>query len=110
LLIPTLGMLGAAAATAIALGLLTVAYYVVAQRLYPTPYDTRVVGGIVAAGVTAGSIGLIQVESAALEISVKLVALGAFLVVLRALGVIRSDHLREAGTAVAGVLRSREAV
>lgn len=108
-LIPSFGMVGAAAATAVALGLLTAAYYVVSQRLYPTPYEGRLVVAIVAAGILAGAVGLVQLDRLELELLVKLAALVSFLGALYALGVIRRNHLREFKSALTTAVRSRDA-
>jgi O-antigen/teichoic acid export membrane protein len=109
MLIPPLGMVGAAASTAAAFALLTAAYYAVSQRLYPTPYEPGRVVAIVVLGIPAAAVGLIQLDQPVLEFVLKLGALVLFVVALYAIGVVRRDHLREIGTTVRGVLHSREA-
>jgi O-antigen/teichoic acid export membrane protein len=108
-LIPPFGMVGAAAATAVALGLLTAAYYVVSQRLYPTPYEVRLVVAIVAVGIPAGAVGLLQFDRVEFELLVKLAAVASFLGALYLLGVIRGAHLKELRIALTTIIRSREA-
>jgi O-antigen/teichoic acid export membrane protein len=108
-LIPPFGMVGAAAATAVALGLLTAAYYVVSQRLYPTPYEVRLVVAIVAVGIPAGAVGLLQFDRVEFELLVKLAAVASFLGALYLLGVIRGTHLKELRIALTTIIRSREA-
>src|SRR5262249_30887396 len=57
-LIPPLGFVGAGIATAIGYAVLTVTYYIVGQRVYPTPYEPRKVVGMFAIASVLGLLGL----------------------------------------------------
>ena len=106
ILIPAFGMIGAAAATAIAFAALAAGHYVVSQRLYPTPYDPVRMVGIVALGAVLAPLGLVDVDREGVELLVKLAAVAAFLVSMRAVGVVRAGQLR---AAIRGLAPSREA-
>ena len=92
-LIPPWGMVGAAAATAVAYLLLTVLYYVRAQRLYPTPYEPGRVIAICALGALLMPVGLVAPDSGWLELAIKLCAFAVMLVGLAATGIVRRDEL-----------------
>jgi len=77
-LIPPFGIVGAALATAAGYGALAASFYWASQRAYRTPYQPRKVLGMLAAAVALGTVGLIPFGSLALALSVKLVALAAF--------------------------------
>lgn len=87
-LIPPLGMIGTALATLAAYALLACLYYRRAQILYRTSYRGATVLGIVAAGLALMPLGAIAYESWLIGAIVKLGALGAFVLVLRALAVL----------------------
>jgi O-antigen/teichoic acid export membrane protein len=108
-LIPTLEMVGAAIATAVAFALLTSAYYAVSQRLYPTPYDRGRVLSIVAVGVALGPVGLLKLDSRAVESVAKAGALLFFFVALWTLGILRARDLGRLRRVLVGVLGTREA-
>jgi O-antigen/teichoic acid export membrane protein len=98
-LIPRIEMIGAALATMAAFGLLAVFLYLVAQRLYPVPYDLRDLTIVLVTGTLAGVVGVIRFSSLPAEIGVKLVVLAAFLGALRATGVL-SPAVIEGGRAL----------
>lgn len=87
-LIPPLGMIGTALATLAAYGLLAGLYYRRAQILYPTRYRGAAVLGTVAAGLALMPLGAIAYDSWLLASGVKLAAVVAFLLALRALAVV----------------------
>lgn len=58
-LIPPLGSVGAGLATVAAFAVLAAGYWVHAQRIARTPYDTALVLELTAAGVVLGSLGLL---------------------------------------------------
>jgi O-antigen/teichoic acid export membrane protein len=87
-LIPPFGMVGAAFATTAAYSLLALVQYVVAQRLYPTPYEGWKVLSTIALACVAGTLGVVRLEPLALALGVKALALGAFAIVLRLVGII----------------------
>ena len=95
-LIPPLGQTGAALATLAAYGLLAALYYRRAQLIYPTPYDGRVVLATLAAGLALMPLGAIDYGDWALAWAVKLAALAAFALALRAIGVVGPGDLRRA--------------
>jgi O-antigen/teichoic acid export membrane protein len=104
-LIPPLGMIGAGVATLCAYILLAILYYRRAQILYRTAYRGAAVAGIFVAGVALSSLGAVDYDSWLVATAVKLGAVGAFLLALRALGVIPAGG---AGRALAWA-RSRTA-
>jgi O-antigen/teichoic acid export membrane protein len=95
-LIPPLGMIGAALATLAAYALLAALYYRRAQILYPTPYRGALVVGITATGLVLMPLGAIDYDSWMAATVVKLAAVAAFVVVLRALGVVRAATAMQA--------------
>lgn len=77
-LIPPLGFVGAGIATAIGYAVLAVAYYIVGQRVYPTPYEPRKVIGMFAIASLLGAFGFYDYSSYALALPIKIAALAAF--------------------------------
>jgi O-antigen/teichoic acid export membrane protein len=77
-LIPPLGILGAGLATALGYGFLAMAYYLVSQRAYPTPYEPRKIVTILALASVLGVFGVIPLGPEAVAVAVKLLALVAF--------------------------------
>jgi O-antigen/teichoic acid export membrane protein len=88
ILIPSVGMVGAAAATAAGYGVIVTLYYANAQRLYHTPYELKKVLTAVAIAVPAGALGIVSYPNLATAVAVKVGVLLAFLVALVATGVI----------------------
>jgi O-antigen/teichoic acid export membrane protein len=89
LLIPPWGMVGAALATALSYGLLTILYWWRAQRLERAPFEARRILTVlaVAAGLAAAGT-FVSLESLPLSVLVKLPLLLAFPVLLRLAGVL----------------------
>jgi len=104
-LIPPLGMIGTALATLVAYGLLAGLYYRRAQILYPTPYRGAAVLGTFAAGLALMPLGAIAYDSWLLGTVVKLAAIVAFLLALRALAVVPTLRPGVALAWVRGALR-----
>jgi O-antigen/teichoic acid export membrane protein len=102
--IPLWGMIGAALATAAAYGALAVMYYLVAQRLYPTPYEPMKVVAIVALAVVWSFPGYLAIEPLALALVVKLAALGGFLASLAVSRTMGPPEFRELGRFGRGML------
>jgi O-antigen/teichoic acid export membrane protein len=88
-LIPRLGMVGAALATFLSYAALAVLYYARAQTLDPAPFDLRRV--LLTVAVAAGVIALgtfVRIDPLWLSVLAKLALVATFLVALRLLGVI----------------------
>jgi O-antigen/teichoic acid export membrane protein len=93
-LIPPLGQVGAGIATAVAYAAMAVAYYVVSQRLYPTPgFEPGKVVAIVLLAAAIGTIGVIPIDPLGVALLVKSLALGAFLVALALMGAVSRPEL-----------------
>jgi O-antigen/teichoic acid export membrane protein len=84
-LIPAIGGEGAALATAVAYGFLATAYYVVSQRLYPTPYEPRKAVLVVVLGAAVMPLGLLPLGLA--SVAAKVAGVAAFAGAVLALGV-----------------------
>jgi O-antigen/teichoic acid export membrane protein len=93
-LIPPLGIVGAALASAGGYGALALLYYWAAQRVYPTPFEPRKVVIIVALAIAAALAAALPLDGFA-AVVVKLVAIAAFLGAVVASGAIGMDELRE---------------
>lgn len=93
--IPTWGLYGAAAATAISYAALTVLYYVQAQRVYRTPYEPRKVVLALALSCVFLPIGLLAIEPIWLDLVVKTGALGIYAAALLVSGVFDREELAE---------------
>ena len=93
-LIPPLGIVGAALASAGGYGALALLYYWAAQRVYPTPFEPRKVVIIVALAIAAAFAAALPLDGFA-AVVVKLVAIAAFLGAVVASGVIGTEELRE---------------
>jgi O-antigen/teichoic acid export membrane protein len=104
-LIPSYGMVGAAIAAAIAYSVLALIQYAVAQRVYPTVYETGKLGRALVLAVAAGSVGLVVIHPLWLSLLVKTVVLLAFVVALRLTHVVDETDLHFARRIVAGRLR-----
>jgi O-antigen/teichoic acid export membrane protein len=108
-LIPPFGMVGAAVAAALAYLALAWMHYVVAQRLYPTQYERPKVLAAVGLATGIGAVGAVPFGPLLLAIAVKLAALAAFFVLLRAFGVVNASEVERLRSIVGGLLRLREA-
>jgi len=93
LLIPPLAGLGAALAAAAGYGTLAAAYYLKAQRLYPTPYVPWKTGVVLLAAAALMPLGLLPLGVWA--VALKLGGLGVFAAVLVLAGVIERPELEE---------------
>lgn len=100
-LIPSFGMVGAALATAVGFALLAWLYYRVAQRLYPTAYETTKLIRALTLAVALGAVGLTTIEPVAAALAVKTVAFAAFLASLRLTGVVDAADVRHARRLIA---------
>ena len=94
-LIPPWGIVGASVATAIGYGALAAAYYVVAQRVYHTPYELGKLLTMLALGSALGVLGVVPFEPEALWVIVRLLAVAAFLGGLWLTGTVRGPELSE---------------
>ncbi len=92
-LIPVYGMVGAAFATAVGYGVITLLYYLNGQRIYHTPYEGKKVLGTMALAVVAGAFGRIAYPNEATALLVKAAVVVAFLVAIVALGIVRSPRM-----------------
>ena len=104
ILIPPYGMLGAAFATAAAYGVLTFLHYMVAQRLYPTPYEPKNVLIVVLLAIAFGTLGVVALGPVPVAMAVKALAVAAFLVGLRLTGVVSKDEIGRIRDLVGGRL------
>jgi O-antigen/teichoic acid export membrane protein len=108
-LIPPFGMVGAAGANLAGYLLLTALYYVVAQRLYPTPYEPRKLLLILGLATGLGVLGIVPIDPLAAALTVKMAAVVAFVVLLRLTRIVTPeeiDRLRE----ILGNLRRQAAL
>jgi O-antigen/teichoic acid export membrane protein len=103
-LIPLWGIVGAALATTIAYGLLAVAYYVAAQRVYHTPYELKKIVTMVVLGSALGVLGVVPLGTEAVLITVKLLAIAAFLAGLWLTHTVRGPELTELRKFVVGMV------
>jgi len=94
-LIPSWGIVGAGVATAAAYVVLAVAYYVISQRIYPTPYEPQKVLVTVGLGCALGVFGVVSFGSEAVTFVVKLLADGAFLAGMWLTRTVRGPELVE---------------
>jgi O-antigen/teichoic acid export membrane protein len=108
-LIPPYGMVGAAVAAAVAYSVLAVLQHLVAQRVYPTAYETGKLSRALVLAVAAGSVGLVVIEPAWLSLLVKTAVLLAFVASLRVARVVDPTDLAFARRLVAARLRSGDA-
>jgi O-antigen/teichoic acid export membrane protein len=105
-LMPSIGMLGAAVSTAVAYALLAVFYLVVSQRLYPTRYEGRKVVLTIALASAVATLGFVPLGPPASELTLKALALVAFLVGIRFLGVVNVEETREIRNLFGGIFRN----
>jgi O-antigen/teichoic acid export membrane protein len=102
-LIPEWGMVGAALATAAAYAALALLYYMVAQRVYPTPYEPRKVLAVLVLAAVWSAPGYVAYDSPAVDVLVKAGALAGFVasvVMTRTIGV---AEFRELGRFLLGM-------
>lgn len=104
-LMPSIGMLGAAVSTLVAYGLLAVLYLVVSQRLYPTRYEGRKVLVTLGLASAIGVLGVVPLGPPASELAIKLLAILAFVLGIRVLGVVGAEETREIRNLLGGILR-----
>jgi O-antigen/teichoic acid export membrane protein len=100
-LIPPFGMIGAAIATAVGFLILAWLQLRLAQRLYPTPYETRKLLVAVVLAVACGAVGLVKIEPTLLALAVKTVTLLVFLASLRVASVIDEGDIGHARRLIA---------
>jgi O-antigen/teichoic acid export membrane protein len=100
-LIPSFGMVGAAIATAVGFALLAGLQLRIAQRLYPTPYETGKLARAVVLAVVFGAVGLIKIEPTILALAVKTAAFVVFLGCLRLAQVIEPADIGRARRLIA---------
>jgi O-antigen/teichoic acid export membrane protein len=93
--IPPWGIVGSAAATAAGYGVLAVAYYVVSQRIYRTPYEPAKVLTIVALASALGVLGVVPLGPEAVGVAIKVLAVGAFLAGVWFTGAVSRAEVRE---------------
>jgi O-antigen/teichoic acid export membrane protein len=94
-LMPSIGMLGAAISTLAAYALLAVFYLFVSQRLYPTRYEGRKVFVTLALAIPLGALGVVPLGPPVSELTLKLLAILAFLLGIRVFGVVGPEETRE---------------
>ena len=107
-LIPRFGMVGAAVAAAVAYGCLALAHFLVGQRVYPTPYEPAKVLTMLALAAACAPAGLLSLEHDVLELLLKGLVVGAFVVSVRLTGALGSDEFRESQRFLFGMARFRE--
>ena len=104
-LIPVLGGLGAAIATAFGYGILAAGYYVKSQQLYPTPFEPRKSIAVLVVGAALMPLGFLPLGGVA--VALKLLGLAAFVVSLFVLRVFDRSELDELRAMRHRVLRRR---
>jgi O-antigen/teichoic acid export membrane protein len=104
-LIPPFGIVGAGVATAVGYGVLALSYYLLTQRLYPTPYEPRKVLTMLVAASLLGLIGLVSFGPLGVSIAVKLAAIAAFVVVSWVTRAMTGSEFRELRRFATGMLR-----
>jgi len=104
-LIPQFGMVGAALAAAAGYAVLALIQHVVAQRVYPTVYETGKLARLLVLAIAAGSVGLVTIEPVWLSLVVKTAVLLAFVVSIRVAHVVDEDDLTYARRLVAARFR-----
>jgi O-antigen/teichoic acid export membrane protein len=92
-LIPPFGMVGAAIANLAGYLLLTGLYYVVAQRLYPTPFEPQKLVMILGLATGLGVLGVVQIDPLAAALVVKTAAVVAFIVLLRLTRIVMPEEI-----------------
>jgi O-antigen/teichoic acid export membrane protein len=108
-LIPPFGMLGAAVATAVAYVALSLAHYRIAQHYYKTPYEPGRVLTTITLATGFGILGVVPLGPTAVAVVVKLLALGAFVVLLRVFRVVDPDEVARVRSLLGGLARLRAA-
>jgi len=103
-LIPPWGIVGAGVATAIGYGALAVAYYIVAQRVYQTPYELRKLLVTLGLASVLGALGVAPLGPEPLPVLIKLLALAAFGAGLWVTGTVRGAELIELRKFARGML------
>jgi O-antigen/teichoic acid export membrane protein len=94
-LIPPYGIVGAAVATTLGYGFLAVAYYLLSQSLYPTPYEPRKAALTVGAACAFGVLGAVPLGPEPIAVLVKLAAIAGFVAVIWATGTMRRAEFAE---------------
>jgi len=79
--------------------------HVVAQRVYPTVYETGKLARLLVLAIAAGSVGLVTIEPVWLSLVVKTAVLLAFVVSIRVAHVVDEDDLTYARRLVAARFR-----
>jgi O-antigen/teichoic acid export membrane protein len=108
-LIPPFGMVGAAVATAAAYALLAVLHFQVAQRYYPTPYESPKVLMAIGLATAVGILSVVPLGPPPVAVAAKVLALGGYLALLRIFRVVEVGDIASIRALLSGVLRIREA-
>jgi len=106
-LIPPFGIVGAAVATAVGYGLLAIAYYLLSQHLYPTPYEPEKALLTVAAACAFGVLGAVPLGPEAVAVLVKVAAIAGFVAVIWATGTMRRAEFAELRRFLFGMIPGR---
>jgi O-antigen/teichoic acid export membrane protein len=106
-LIPPFGIVGAAVATAVGYSFLAIAYYLLSQHLYPTPYEPKKVLLILGAACAFGALGAVTLESETVAVIVKLAAIAGFVVVIWVTGTMTQDEFAELKRFLLGMVPAR---
>ncbi|MBD0329905.1 MAG: oligosaccharide flippase family protein [Thermoleophilia bacterium] len=108
-LIPPFGMVGAALAAAAGYAVLALLQHRIAQRLYPTEYETSKLARAFVLALACGAVGLLRIEPVVLALAVKTGAFAAFVLAIRLARVVDSTDVANARRLIAGRLRPAEA-
>jgi O-antigen/teichoic acid export membrane protein len=106
-LIPPLGIVGAALATAVGYGFFAIAYYLLSQHVYPTPYEPRKALLTVGAACAFGVLGAVPIEPEAVAVLVKLAAIVGFVAVIWLTGTMRQAEFAELRRFLFGMIPAR---
>jgi O-antigen/teichoic acid export membrane protein len=100
-LIPPFGMVGAAIAAAVAYAVLALLQHAVAQRVYPTAYETTKLARALVLACAAGAVGLAPAGPVVASLALKTAVLVVFLVSLRLAGVVDATDVANARRLIA---------
>jgi O-antigen/teichoic acid export membrane protein len=103
-LIPPFGIVGAAFATAAGYGFLAIAFYLLSQHVYPTPYEPRKALLTVGAASAFGVLGAVPFGHEAIALPVKVAAIAGFVAVIWVTGTMRQAEFAELRRFLFGML------
>ena len=106
-LIPPFGIVGAALATALGYGFLAIAFYLLSQHVYPTPYEPGKALLTVSAASAFGVLGAVPLRPEAVAVLVKLAAIVGFVAVIWLTRTMRQAEFMELRRFLFGMIPGR---